>query len=191
MIELKTYIEKINAISADSWQCLQRIFTEQTIPDGEFFLKEGQMASRIGFLKNGIIRAFYRNNNGFEYNKHFFISPCFFGGYASLITGKTNYINQQALTDCSVFVADYKTFTKLFDQHHDIERAARKLAELFFVAKENREIEIVTLDADERYLLFQEQYPGLEQKISQYHIASYLGITPTQLSRIRKKLTAK
>jgi len=64
---------------------------------------------------------------------------------------------------------------------------ARKLAEIFFVQKEQREIEIVLLDADRRYSLFQKQFPQLEQQIPQYHIASYLGVTPTQLSRIRRK----
>lgn len=72
--------------------------------------------------------------------------------------------------------------------NQDIERLARKLAELFFVQKEQREIDIVLLDADKRYLLFQKEFPGLENMIPQYHIASYLGITPTQLSRIRKKI---
>ncbi|MGE4347904.1 MAG: Crp/Fnr family transcriptional regulator, partial [Flavobacteriaceae bacterium] len=65
----------------------------------------------------------------------------------------------------------------------------RKLAEQFFVHKEQREVNIVMLDADKRYLIFQQEFPFLEQLIPQYHIASYLGITPTQLSRIRRKLT--
>lgn len=191
MTELKRYIETINAISKESWEGLKNIFTEQTLNAGEYFLKEGQVATQIGFLNKGVIRAFYRNEFGVEYNKHFFVGPCFFGGYTSLITGKINHINQQTLSDCNMLVADYSRFTNLFDKHHDIERAARKLSELFFVAKEYREIEIVTLDADKRYLLFRQQYPALEQQISQYHIASYLGVTPTQLSRIRKKLTGK
>lgn len=57
--------------------------------------------------------------------------------------------------------------------------------------KEQREIEIVLLDADERYHIFQKQFSGLENRIPQYHIASYLGITPTQLSRIRRKLAGR
>jgi hypothetical protein len=58
-------------------------------------------------------------------------------------------------------------------------------AESFFLHKEKREIELVLLRADERYRIFKEEYPTLENLISQYHVASYLGITPTQLSRIR------
>jgi hypothetical protein len=75
----------------------------------------------------------------------------------------------------------------LYDKYPKIERLARILAEYFFVRKEKREIELVTLEAKERYAIFQKEHPKLEQRIPQYHIASYLGITPTQLSRIRSK----
>jgi len=191
LTDLKKYIDKLNPISTGSWSRLKSIFLEKEITKGEFFIKEGQTATQIAFLQDGVIRAFYKNNEGLEYNKHFFVSPCFIGGYASLITGASNQINQQALSDCKILVANYSDFVALYDKCSDIERSARHLAELFFVHKEQREIEIVTLDADKRYLLFQQQYPQLEQQIPQYHIASYLGITPTQLSRIRRKFAGK
>jgi len=186
---LKKYIDSLNPISTNSLEKLCSIFSKSSLSKGEFFIQEGQTTNQIAFLEEGIIRAFYRNNEGLEYNKHFFISPCFIGGYASLITGTPNQISQQALSNCTIFVANFSDFTALYDTNPDIERAARKLAELFFVHKEQREIEIVLLDADKRYLLFQKQFPFLEQQIPQYHIASYLGITPTQLSRIRRKIT--
>lgn len=189
MTGLKKYIDSLNPISTNSLEKLCSIFSKSSLSKGEFFIQEGQTTNQIAFLEEGIIRAFYRNNEGLEYNKHFFISPCFIGGYASLITGTPNQISQQALSNCTIFVANFSDFTALYDTNPDIERAARKLAELFFVHKEQREIEIVLLDADKRYLLFQKQFPFLEQQIPQYHIASYLGITPTQLSRIRRKIT--
>lgn len=110
----------------------------------------------------------------------------FVGAYSSLITGQPNRIIQQALTDCTVWTADHAAFCSLFDECRDLERLGRRLAELYFVAKEQREVEIVLLDADKRYEILQQQHPELEQLVPQYHIASYLGITPTQLSRIRR-----
>jgi CRP-like cAMP-binding protein len=166
---------------------MKLLFKETILKKGNYFIKEGEIEKQLAFLQTGFVRAFYRNHEGLEYNKHFFVAPCFIGGYSSFITGRPNQINQQALSDCSLLVADFSAFTKLYDRCPDIERAARKLAELFFVNKEQREIEIVLLDADKRYKIFQDQYPQLEQVIPQYHIASYLGITPTQLSRIRRK----
>jgi len=112
------------------------------------------------------------------------------GAFSSLVTGQVNHVHIQALTECELFVADYGALTRLYDAHPDWERFARKLAEGYFVVKEQRELELALLDARARYKRFQEEYPGLEQLISQYQVASYLGVTPTQLSRIRARLVA-
>ena len=109
------------------------------------------------------------------------------GGYSSLVTQLPNTINQQALTDCDLLIGNYRKLIDLLDKHQDLERLLRKIAEHYFVDKEKREVEIVLLEANKRYAIFQREYPQLEQLIPQYHIASYLGITPTQLSRIRAK----
>ncbi|WP_435353031.1 Crp/Fnr family transcriptional regulator [Emticicia sp. SJ17W-69] len=191
MKELEIFINSISPISQHTWEQVMPLFSAFELKKGHYFIEQGQMATKIGFLQSGIVRAFYRNDEGVEYNKHFFVPNSFVGGYASFITGKPNQIIQQALTNCHILVADYAKFSKLFDNHSDLERTARKLAEIFFVNKEGREIEIVLLDAETRYGIFQKQFPDLEQIIPQYHIASYLGITPTQLSRIRRKLTKR
>lgn len=188
MQPLYNYLQQLYPITTHTQEKISLLFKKTTLEKGSHFIKEGQIAREIGFLTSGVIRAYYRNSEGTEYNKHFFTSPCFVGGYASLITGNSNQINQQALTGCELLVANFKQFTALYNFHRDLESAARTLAERFFVQKEQREIEIVLLDAEERYQIFQREYPGLENIIAQYHIASYLGITPTQLSRIRRKI---
>lgn len=188
MIELKTYLDSFYPLARDTWDAVRALFVPATLPKGGFFIEDGQIAEKVAFLKGGVMRAFYRDASGAEYNKHFFTSPCFIGGYASLITGKPNQINQQALTTCEYLTANFRQLSLLYDSHPDLERAARKMAESYFVDKEQREIEIVLLDANQRYRIFRRQYPTLEQLIPQYHIASYLGITPTQLSRIRKSV---
>jgi len=191
MTELKRYIDRFHPISNNTWDQVNVLFVEKELAKEEYFIRENQHAKQVAFLKSGIIRAFFRKNDGKEYNKHFFQKPSFFGGYSSLITGEVNLINQQALTDCSLLVADYSKFCKLFETCLDLEIAARKLAELNFVDKENRELELVLLSAQERYLLMQKRFPDLEQHVAQYHIASYLGVTPTQLSRIRKNIAQR
>lgn len=191
MNALKEYIEQISPLSEKTWEQFQCLFTPIELKKGEYFIREGEKAHHMGFLTEGIIRAFYRNMEGAEYNKHFFVSNNFAGGYSSLVTQRPNQINQQALTDCKLYIAPYLQIIALFDAHHDLERFARKLAELYFVHKEKREVDIVLLDAHKRYLQFQQEYPALEQIIPQYHIASYLGITPTQLSRIRSRFSKK
>ncbi|WP_375181980.1 Crp/Fnr family transcriptional regulator [Chryseobacterium sp.] len=189
--DIQTFFNSLSPVSNESWEQFSALFTPKILKKGDYFITSGQTAKEIGFLETGVVRAFYRNNEGTEYNKHFFVNPCFIGGYSSLITGTPNQINQQALTECKILTAKYADIQSLYKTCPDIERAARILAELFFVQKEQREIEIVLLDADKRYEIFQKDFPQLEQQIPQYHIASYLGITPTQLSRIRKKLSGR
>ncbi len=191
VIDIQTFFNSLSPVSNESWEQFSALFTPKILKKGDYFITSGQTAKEIGFLETGVVRAFYRNNEGTEYNKHFFANPCFIGGYSSLITGTPNQINQQALTECKILTAKYVEIQSLYKTCPDIERAARILAELFFVQKEQREIEIVLLDADKRYEIFQKDFPQLEQQIPQYHIASYLGITPTQLSRIRKKLSGR
>jgi CRP-like cAMP-binding protein len=191
MTDLKDFFNNLTPISTESWSKLGALFTPKVLKKGNYFITDTQTAREIGFLENGIVRAFYRNNEAIEYNKHFFVNPCFIGGYASLITKTPNQVNQQALSDCYIQVAKYTDIQALYQTCPDIERAARILAEQFFVQKEQREIEIVLLHADKRYQIFQKDFPQLEQQIPQYHIASFLVITPTQLSRIRKKISGK
>lgn len=186
--KLKDYLNSISPLAPSAWEEVKPLFSLKVIPKGANYIEAGKFARNIGFLESGILRAYFRNTEGATYNKHFFKAPCFVGGYASLITGTPNQIIQEALTTCHIWVVDYQKFTALYDRHQDLERIARKLAEQFFVQKEQREVELVMLNADERYLIFQREFPELEQLIPQYHIASYLGVTPTQLSRIRRKL---
>lgn len=189
MKELKKYFDQISIFSNDSFEQFIEQFDEVKFSKGDFFAQEGNFESKFGILTEGVVRAFFRNQDGLEYNKTFHTPPSFLGAYSSLVTSQKNLINIQALTDSKILVADYPEFVKLFDQNPEFERFARRLAELFFVQKEKREIELVVLNADERYAIFQKEFPTLEQLIPQYHIASYLGVTPTQLSRIRKNLS--
>lgn len=187
MEELKLYLEPLIVLNERSWAAFSRLFSEAKIKKGDYFACEGRVENQVGFLKKGVIRAFFRNREGVEYNKTFFTPKEFFAPYASLVTRQPNLINIQALTDCEILVADYPSVCALYEEYRQIESLSRILAENFFVAKEKREIELVLLQADERYRIFREEHPGLESLIPQYHIASYLGITPTQLSRIRTK----
>jgi CRP-like cAMP-binding protein len=191
MTDFKKFIFDLTSVSTESWDKFSALFKPRVLKKGDYFIKEGQTAKELAFLETGIVRVFYRNDKGIEYNKQFFVNPCLIGGYASLITNLPTQINQQALTDCNILVAKYSEIKAFYSTYPDIERVARILAEYYFVEKEQREIEIVLLDAEKRYHIFKNQFPHLEQQIPQYHIASYLGITPTQLSRIRKKLSQK
>jgi CRP-like cAMP-binding protein len=188
---IKTYFNTISPLTYQTWDKVEPLFKHETLLKNEYFVRENEVARKIGFLESGVVRAYFINNEGKEYNKQFFVGQSIIGAYASLLTAKTNLIAQQALTDCVVYSCNYSDIVKLFDTHQDLERLARKIAEYYFIEKERKEIEIVLLDATQRYIIFQKEFPALEQLISQYHIASYLGVSATQLSRIRHQLSKK
>ena len=187
MDKLSAFISRLLPFAQNELEPFVSLFSEARLSKNGYFSNEGEYATRVGFVTQGVLRAFYRNPKGVEYNKTFFTENNFLGAYSSLITKQKSLINIQSLTDCTFLVADFEKITQLYDHHPKIERFARVLAEQFFVTKETREIELVMLDAGERYKLFQHTYPNLENIIPQYHIASYLGVSPTQLSRIRAK----
>ncbi len=166
---------------------LSSLFVVSTWTKKSYFARSGDFPNQVALVESGVLRAFFRNDQGEEYNKTFFTAGNMLGAYSALVSGQQNQINLQCLTDCKLWVADYQQLTALYEEHHLVERLARLLAEQFFVLKEKREIELVTLDASARYEIFQKEHPGLEQQIPLYHIASYLGVSATQLSRIRAK----
>ncbi|SEB52729.1 cAMP-binding domain of CRP or a regulatory subunit of cAMP-dependent protein kinases [Tenacibaculum sp. MAR_2009_124] len=188
MSRLKQYISNISELNVETFNKLNKCFYPLELKKKEFFVREGEYARQIGFLESGIVRAYFLNQAGKEYNKQFFVGPSIIGAYTSLLTKQPNKIAQQALTDCTILTAEYSEIEKLFENYHEIERLGRKIAEHYFLEKEQKEIEMALLDADKRYLIMKERFPGLESIIPQYYIASYLGISRTQLSRIRKKL---
>ncbi len=185
MENFKNYLNSFSKIPEEQVDALISIFNPKALRKGDFYAKEGEICKKLAFLSKGIIRAYYQNDKGVEYNKLFFQEPAIVAGYSSLITGQENLINIQCLTDCEIFEVNFKQIIDLYEKHPLIERLNRSIAEDFFVKKERREMSLVMNDADKRYEMFKEEYPQLENDVPQYQIASYLGITATQLSRIR------
>lgn len=186
MNNFASYINKISAVSEETLSLLQSSFVYDELKKADYFVREGVHANEIAFLETGVVRAFYVDRLGKEYNKTFFVAPAIIGSYASLINKEKNRLPQQALTDCIVWRMPFDEIEKLSETSLEMERLRRKVAEQFFLGNEKKELEMALLEAKERYLIFQNEYPGLEDSIPQYHVASYLGISPTQLSRIRK-----
>ena len=189
--EIHGFLNKISRLSSETWSLLVPHITEIELKKNDYFVKQGQISQEIGLLTKGIIRSFYITQDGKEYNKTLFAAPNIVGSYVSLITGQPNRLPQQALTDCLITKIPLSLIEKLSEERIEMERLRRKIAEYFFVLKEKRELEMALLQAEERYLIFREEFPEVEQLIPQYHIASYLGISATQLSRIRKKMSSK
>jgi CRP-like cAMP-binding protein len=143
------------------------------------------------FIVRGILRGFYRSYDGAEVNVAFYtennvLPPHYFRTKKGL-----SNLNIQALSDVVVASFNTERFSALRYKHESLMKYGNIIVERELEYKTEREILLLTKNAEERYRSFREMYPGLETHISQYHVASYLGITPVSLSRIRKSLVAK
>lgn len=155
----------------------------------DYLLMAGEIPDRIYLNISGLLRLFYIDYNGSEVVKHFCVENTCAISYSAFLSRKESDIYIQALEDTSLLAIDHETYRKLMDGHPCWQKAARRLAEFMFILKEKKEASFLLYDAQERYARFLRDYPNLESRIPQYHIASYIGITPESLSRIRSTIS--
>lgn len=188
MEQFHAYLNQIHPLNPVEMDLVEDIFQVTYLKKDDYFAEVGELSQKIGLLGKGILRAYYQAPSGQQYNKTLFVPPCFVGALSSLASGTPNKIYIQALTDCEVWTADYHRMVALYDEYPGLERLNRRLTEFVFIEKEEREIELVVNNATERYLFFLERFGDFAHQIPLFHVASYLGITPTQLSRVRAAL---
>ena len=185
---IRSVAEQFQVLTDPAWKDLEGLFSYTELKKGDFFVREGEYNDKIAFILEGALRAYYLDQHGNYYNKTFFIQNTFAVSLASVLQNIPSFLNFDALVDTRILQASYQELVKLFDQHRCIETLVQKVIEYeWVIKKEQRELRLVLDDAAQRYAYFREEYPGLENQIPQYHIASHLGITPIQLSRIRAK----
>ena len=181
-------LTRLTPLPAEAWQASVPHLAEYVCESDEFFLEVGQTAEYAGFVLKGVLREFFLTRAGAEFNKNFNLPGEFTGSLFDLLTGAPSTAAIQALTPTQLVVIKFTALQKLYSQYSAWEHIGRLIAENLFMLKARREWEFMTLAAEERYVALLEHRPGLEEHISQYHLASYLGISPVSLSRIRRRL---
>lgn len=171
-----------------SWDKGAHIFSYRTYDKNDYLLRAGEICTHFYLVLKGVLRQFYTTVAGREFNKSFSIEnePC--GAFHSALTKAPSRFAIQALEDCQLLCFRFDDLNVLFDSDPHWARLGRRAAEMQTLANEEREASFLLDSAPTRYQNFLQQYPDLEDRISHYHIASYLGITNVALSRIRKKL---
>lgn len=144
--------------------------------------------TKMGFNLNGLFRYYYIDNEGNDYTKGFSRPAQFISSYSSMVENRESYFNIEALEDCYILEFSYIKWKKMIESDLRWYPAVNRLIEVIYIMKEKREKAFLLDDATTRYLEFKKNYSDIEDKIKLYHTASFLGITPEALSRIRKKL---
>ncbi|EIK46545.1 cyclic nucleotide-binding protein [Cellvibrio sp. BR] len=187
--ELKKTMESYAPISPETWAALVTICKFRTLSKHQVLYALGEIPPSFSFVYSGLFRSFITDEKGAEYNKNFFYEGTFPGSMVALLRHTPSAFTIVALEPAQIIEIDFPAYRALLLQRDDL-----KLFQIYYLernwllAKDAREIAIVQEDATQRYLRFMREYPFLLERLSQHHIASHLGITPTQLSRIRKKL---
>ena len=145
---------------------------------------EGSVCNFIGVVTSGILRSYIRNNDE-EFNNDFYPENSFVSAYTSYLTQMPTNCNIQALTDVELNYLTYDQFNKLIAGDSDFLKLGKYISDNYFIRKCKRETSFLKNTASERLENLYTIYPGIEQQVSQYHIASYLGIKPESLSRIK------
>lgn len=176
-------------VSATSFSRLVKLARFQTLKKGDALLQVNQTAKRMHFVCSGLVVSQYLNASGQVHIKNFFLEGTFAASTVSLLLGKPSTFSLQTLEDTTLISFEYQAYKELIYAHQDLQRFyIAYLEQNWVIANEKRQLAFATQSATERYLTFLAEYPTLQQRVPQLHIASYLGITPTQLSRIRKEV---
>ncbi len=168
-------------------QCFIDSFETKTFKKDSFILENGNSERQLRFLDEGIVREFYAHN-GREKNIDFFIEPCFVTDFYSFITDKSSRKNQQCLTNARVRVLSREKFHFFLKEYHCGKLFVEEIFERIIENKEQNALKQFINTPDDNYLDILKNKPLWLQLIPQYHIASYLGIAPETLSRIRKRI---
>ena len=166
---------------------IESILQHKVIKKNVAVLNEGEVCRSVYFVNNGCLRVFHTDAKGDEYNMLFCPENWWAMDIASFSRQRPSYYSIAALEDTEVFYIDYETLEKLYITVPSLERFFRILTQNGFYLYQRRFTDNQSRTAKERYKQFQLTYPGLEQRITQKHIASYLGITPVFLSMLRSQ----
>ena len=185
--QLKQIGKYFNLDSEDQLEFSQ-IFKPISLKKGESFIREGKISSKVGFIVKGSMMCIY-NKDGEEYIDEFSLENEFITDYFSFLTETPATKEVRCLEDCKLMVLQKEDLYKLYDRSQKFERVGRLIAEGLFMNWQQKAKSLLIDNAEERYLKLIKQRPDIPQRVPQYLIASYLGVKPETVSRIRKKLS--
>lgn len=179
-------IKSIIKISPDEEKIVQRLFRRKTYKKGTFFLKEGEVCRQVGFITRGILR-YYINDDGEDKTYGFAQENEFTSNYESFVPETPSCQIIQALEDSELMVISRNGLQEFYTKIEAGERFGRIIIEQVFVQTLKDRNSFYIDSPQMRYEKFLNEHPDLQQRLPQYYIASFIGVKPQSLSRIRKR----
>ncbi|NND68890.1 MAG: Crp/Fnr family transcriptional regulator [Halioglobus sp.] len=157
----------------------------------ELLVTAGQDSTRVFFLVSGLVRLYYTTPEGKERNKAFFGPDDATGAVSAAMTGQPAPFSIEALRPVQAISVDFASMLEQVQSHPSINALYIRLLSGAFIRNEQREAMLLTCNAEERYRWLAEHEPHLLEQVPQFHIASYIGVDPVSLSRIKRKLNGE
>jgi len=184
---LQTIRNYIPFSSADE-AVAQRLFYQKRYKKGDHLLAEGEICRHVFFIESGLVR-YYINKDGEDRTNYFNKEGEFICVYTSFLPQAPSTINIQALENCVVWMITFEGLQQFYKEVQYGERFGRMAIEAVFLTAIAQIASLYSDTPETRYQKFLLDYPAIVQRVPQYYIASYVGVKPQSLSRIRKRLS--
>src|SRR6476620_10729297 len=188
---LFTFLEKNGLHTASVMEEALALFEEKEIPRNEFHLREGAVSNEYMIVQSGFLRAFTHDTDGNDVTTNFFAPGGLVLEVASFFQRTPSKENVQALINSTGWVITFEKLNMLFHAHPAFRETGRSILVKGFAALKERMLSMINQTAEQRYIALLDTNPDIFQQAPLKHIASYLGITDTSLSRIRKEVSRK
>ncbi len=185
--EVRKHIGELVSLQEDDLKVFLSKFRPVSLKKGEYFIREGQISRKVGFIVRGSMLCSY-NKDGKDIIDEFSMEKEFVTDYFSFLTNLPAEKDVKCLEDTELVVIGYEAMQELYIADPIFEKVGRLMAESLFINWQQKAKSLMLDDAEARYLKLIEQRPNLLQRVPQYLIASYLNVRPETLSRIRKKI---
>ena len=188
MKELIEYIERNTSLSHDIVNDLKAIIIEKNVVKGEVILQENSNRKIQIFVSSGCLRAFYKTENGKDHTLQFATKNWWISDYMTLFNKEKSLLSIECLSDSKIMIFEQAELEKLYSKYPEFGSINRMNLQNRIAALQKRIFGLLTMTAKEKYQKFVKDYEIFEKVIPNYQIASFLGITPESLSRVRKEI---
>ncbi|HEY0059940.1 MAG TPA: Crp/Fnr family transcriptional regulator [Flavisolibacter sp.] len=189
--KLTAFFQSSNLIPFSKSEEIASHFEHRVLPRNSFFLKEGSVSNEYLFLDEGYMRAFAYDTEGNDITTSFYSPNHVVFEVSSFFNRTVSRENIQALTDCQGWFINYEQLNHLFHALPEFREFGRSILVRGYASLKQRMLSMITTTAEERYAQLLNTTPAIFQHAALRHIASYLGITDSSLSRIRKEFAKR
>lgn len=191
MDQIRTAIKNMITISEVELDALLASCSSRTYQRKTILSKPGQIPNEIFFIQKGLIRVIITDQEGVDHSMHFALEQQFIADYSGFLQQLPSIYSLEALEETEVVVMPREAIEYGYEHLQEGDKLGRLIAEFYFIYHDNRIRNMYARTPLERYHLLDEVFPNIHNRVPQHMIASYLGISPVHLSRLKKGLSVK